>query len=73
MKEIIEYEKRNPVLSDVKVVSKPSLRIYKTSNTISEIEIRGRHKVILTTSQGVMSGYEARKKGIGGEVLFEIW
>jgi small subunit ribosomal protein S8 len=69
----IAYEKRNPVMYDVVIHSKPSLRVYKTSKTINEIERRGRHKVILTTSQGVMTGKEARKKGIGGEILFEIW
>lgn len=69
----IAYEKRNPVLSNVVVISKPSLRVYKTSRTIHEIEIRGRHKVIMSTSYGVMTGQDAKKKGIGGEILFEIW
>lgn len=69
----IAYEKRLPVLSDVVIISKPSLRVYKPSKNISDIERRGRHKVVLTTSQGVMTGPEARKKGIGGEILFEIW
>lgn len=70
---IISYEKRNPVLSDVTIISKPSLRVYKASKKISEIERRGKHKVIISTSQGVMTGEDARKKGIGGEILFEIW
>ncbi|MBI2621894.1 MAG: 30S ribosomal protein S8 [Candidatus Levybacteria bacterium] len=70
---VIAYEKRSPRLSDAVMVSKPSLRVYKTSKTISDIERRGKHKVILTTSQGVMTGKDARKKGIGGEILFEIW
>ena len=69
----IAYEKRNPVLTNVIVVSKPSLRVYKPSKAIRKIERRGKHKVILTTNQGVMSGNDARKKGIGGEILFEIW
>ncbi len=69
----ISYEKRVPVLSDIVVISKPSLRVYKPSKNISDIERRGRHKVVLTTSQGVMTGPQARKKGIGGEILFEIW
>lgn len=69
----IAYERRNPVLTNVIVVSKPSLRVYKASKTIADVERRGRHKVILSTSQGVMSGSDARKKGIGGEILFEIW
>jgi small subunit ribosomal protein S8 len=70
---IIAYEKRIPVITDVVIHSKPSLRVYKTSKTINDIERRGKHQVILTTSQGVMTGAEARKKGIGGEILFEIW
>jgi len=69
----IAYEKRNPVLSDAVIISKPSLRVYSPSKDISKIERRGKHKVILTTSQGVMTGMEARKKGLGGEILFEIW
>ena len=70
---VIKYEKRIPVLSNVIVVSKPSLRVYKPSKAIRKIERRGKHKVIITTNQGIMSGYDAQKKGIGGEILFEIW
>lgn len=70
---VIAYEKRRPVLSNVIVISKPSLRVYKTAKTIYEIEIKGRHKVVISTSQGVMTGQDAKKKGIGGEILFEIW
>lgn len=69
----IAYEKRNPVISDVIIVSKPSLRVYKPSKSIRDIEKRGKHKVIMTTSQGVMTGQDAKNKGIGGEILFEIW
>ena len=70
---VISYEKRTPVLSNVIVISKPSLRVYKPSKKINDIERRGRRKVVLSTSQGVMSGYDAKKKGLGGEILFEIW
>jgi small subunit ribosomal protein S8 len=70
---VISYEKRIPVLSDISVISKPSLRVYKPYKNIWDIERRGKHKVVLTTSQGVMTGIEARKKGLGGEILFEIW
>ncbi|MBI4097558.1 MAG: 30S ribosomal protein S8 [Candidatus Levybacteria bacterium] len=70
---VIAYEKRSPVFSDVKIVSKPSLRVYRPTKSIADVEKRGRHKVVLSTSQGIMSGYEAKKKGVGGEILFEIW
>lgn len=70
---VIKYEKRKPVLIDLKVVSRPSLRVYNAYKDVFKLERRGKHKVILSTSKGVMSGNEARKKGVGGEVLFEIW
>lgn len=70
---IIKYEKRNPVLNDISIVSKPSLRVYKTSKSIKDVEKKGKHKVVISTSQGIMSGKDAQKKGIGGEILFEIW
>ena len=69
----IAYEKRIPVFSNVRVISKPSLRVYKPVKNIKDVEIRGRHKVVMSTSQGIMTGKDARKKGIGGEILFEIW
>jgi small subunit ribosomal protein S8 len=69
----IKYENRIPVLTDVIVISKPSLRVYSTTKKIREIEIRGRRKVVISTSQGVMTTVEARKKGLGGEILFSIW
>ena len=69
----IKYEKRNPVLTDVLVVSKPSLRRYATAADIPEIQRRGRHTIILSTNKGIMTGQEALKKNMGGEVLFRIW
>jgi small subunit ribosomal protein S8 len=70
---VIKYEKRVPILIDVNIVSKPSLRVYTSVSDIRSIEIKGRHKVIISTSKGVMSGAQAKKNGLGGEVLFEIW
>ena len=67
LKVTIRYEKRSPVFSKVQVVSKPSLRIYKTAKSLADMERRGRHTILVSTS------IQARKKGVGGEVLFEIW
>lgn len=69
----IRYEKRMPIFTDVTIISKPSLRVYIPSKKVADVEKRGRKTVILSTSQGVMTGVEAKKKGIGGEVLFTIW
>jgi len=69
----IKYEKRNPVLTDVLVVSKPSLRKYATAKEIPGIQRKGRHTIILSTSKGIMTGKDAMRKNMGGEVLFRIW
>ena len=73
LKAVISYDNRIPVLNDVIIMSKPSLRIYSSSKKLSEIAKRGRRKVIVSTSKGVMTSFEAQKKGLGGEVLFSIW
>jgi small subunit ribosomal protein S8 len=62
-----------PVMTDVEVISKPSLRVYYPAKRILEIGKRGRRKVIVSTSQGVMTALTASKKGLGGEILFAIW
>lgn len=69
----IKYEKRIPNFTDVLVVSKPSLRKYATAKEIPGIQRRGRHTIILSTNKGIMTGREAVKKNMGGEVLFRIW
>lgn len=70
---IVKYEKRNPILTDVLVVSKPSLRKYASAAEIPGIQRRGHHTIILSTNKGIMTGREAIKKNMGGEVLFRIW
>ncbi len=69
----IKYEKRIPVFTDVLVVSKPSLRKYATVKEIPGIQRKGRHTIILSTNKGIMTGREALKKNMGGEILFRIW
>ena len=70
---VIRYENRIPVLTDVVIISKPSLRVYSPFKKILEIGKRGRRRVIVSTSQGVMTAMDANKKGLGGEILFAIW
>jgi small subunit ribosomal protein S8 len=63
---------RVPVISKIKRVSKPGLRIY--SNTRSLPNILGNLGIaIISTSQGLMTNIKARELGIGGEVLCYIW
>ncbi|OGH20077.1 MAG: 30S ribosomal protein S8 [Candidatus Levybacteria bacterium RIFCSPHIGHO2_02_FULL_37_13] len=70
---VIRYERRNPVLTDIAIIAKPSLHVYTKFSGIPEIQRRGKHTIIISTSKGIMSGKEAYKKGLGGEVLFKIW
>ena len=70
---VIRYESRIPVLTDVDIISKPSLRVYLPAKRILEIGKRGRKRVVVSTSQGVMTAMDANKKGLGGEILFAIW
>lgn len=70
---MIKYgEDQEPRVQGVKRVSKPSRRIYVGKDDIKPVK-QGYGLVILSTPEGVMTGSDAQKKGIGGEVLFEIW
>lgn len=69
----IAYEGRSPVLTDVSIESKPSLRVYSKKSAINKTGKRGLNTAILSTNKGVMTGKEAWKKGVGGELLFKVW
>lgn len=69
----IAYDRRIPRLYDTSIISKPSLKKYVNSKDIARIENKGKRTLIISTSQGVMTGKEAIKKNLGGEVLFAIW
>jgi small subunit ribosomal protein S8 len=68
----LRYENRRPVMNDVKLISKPSIRVYLDTNGLRTDKDRALTS-ILSTSHGVMTGKQALKKGIGGELLFKIW
>lgn len=68
----LRYQRRKPAITDVILVSKPSLRVYVGASEIAKKQGRS-STAILSTNAGVMSGKEAIKKGVGGELLFKIW
>ena len=69
----LKYGKNDEkVITGLKRISKPGLRVYVDKNEIPEV-LGGLGIAILSTSNGVMSDKEARKKGIGGEVLCYVW
>lgn len=65
-------ENRIPKVKGLKRLSKPSKRIYKKASDIRSVR-QGYGLLVLSTPKGVMSGYKAKKEGVGGEALFSIW
>lgn len=70
---VITYEKLMPRFTDVVILSKPSLRKYAKKTSQAELQGKGLGTIVVSTSQGVMTGKEAFQKGVGGELLFKIW
>ena len=69
----IKYtEDRRSVISGLKRVSKPGRRTYTNSNEVPKV-LGGMGTVIVSTSKGVMTGHQARKEGVGGEVVAYVW
>ena len=69
----LKYTPANqPVISKIERVSRPGCRVYVGSKEIPRI-LGGLGINILTTPKGVMTGTTARKEGVGGEILCQIW
>ena len=66
------YQGKKPRVQGVKLLSKPSRRVYLGARSIYSVR-RGMGRLIVSTSKGIMTGEEARKAGVGGEALFSIW
>lgn len=64
--------KREPIITGLDRVSKPGLRVYTGAGEIPRV-YGGLGIAIVSTPQGVMTGKEARKRGVGGEVLAYVW
>jgi small subunit ribosomal protein S8 len=64
--------KNEPVINGLKRISKPGLRIYVDKREIPRF-YGGRGLSIISTSQGLMTGQEAWRRGVGGELLCYVW
>jgi len=65
-------ENDEKVISGIKRISKPGLRVYVDNDEIPKV-LGGLGIAVLSTSSGVITGKEAREKGVGGEVLCYVW
>ena len=60
------------VIKGIKRISKPGLRVYARSNEIPKV-LNGLGIAIISTSEGMMTDRQARKKNVGGEVIAYVW
>ena len=65
-------EKKQRVITGLKRISKPGLRVYAKAEELPSV-LNGLGIAIISTSKGVMTDKEARKQSLGGEVLAYIW
>lgn len=69
----LKYDTANQsVIRDLKRISRPGCRVYQGRDEIRRVQ-GGLGIAILTTPKGVMTGRQARREGVGGELLAEVW
>lgn len=73
LKVFLKYgEKQIRILSGLKRISKPGRRVYAAKDEIPKV-LGGMGIAILSTSKGILTDKEAKKVGVGGEILCEVW
>jgi small subunit ribosomal protein S8 len=65
-------ENRGSVISGLRRVSKPGRRTYVASKDVPRV-LGGMGTAIVSTSSGLMTGHDARRSGVGGEIVAEVW
>jgi len=66
------YKNNRPAITRIVKISKPSRKVYCQRKKIPQV-LGGFGKMIVSTPQGMMTGQEARKRGIGGELICKLW
>lgn len=72
LKYVGDRRNRRSVITDLERVSRPGRRVYVGKKEIPWV-LSGMGITIVTTSQGVMTGQQARRQGLGGEVICKVW
>ncbi len=65
-------DKREPTITGIQRISKPGLRVFVQKRDTPRV-YGGLGIAIISTSQGLLTGGEARKRGLGGEVICHVW
>jgi len=68
----LKYEEGVPAITDIKVFSKPGMRLYVSYKNLKPV-LSGFGYSVLSTSKGIMTDREAKKAKMGGELLFSFW
>jgi len=68
----LKYDGKEPVLTGIQRISKPSMRVYSTKKDLPVV-MGGMGIAILSTPGGLMTNKEAKKVGVGGEVICYLW
>ena len=68
----LKYDEHGPAINGVKLISRPSRRMYIKADQIRPVR-SGYGIAVISTPKGIMSSKEARKQKLGGEILFEVW
>ena len=72
LKITLKYSKNGKVISGLKRISKPGLKVYAKSNELPRV-LNGLGTAIISTSKGIMTDKKARELNLGGEVIAFIW
>lgn len=68
----LKYNEKVPNLTDIKQISKTSLRVYSSSQRLKKV-LGGLGISIISTPKGVMSDRKAKKQNLGGEIICQVW
>ena len=66
------YQNKEPKITDIIMVSKPGKRVYVKRNELPRVR-QGMGMAIISTQAGIMTDQQARKKGLGGELICKLW
>lgn len=72
IKILLKYTNKKPVISGIKRISKPGLRVYKGKKLLPYV-LNGMGIAIISTPKGIMTDRQARKEGLGGEIVAYVW
>ena len=68
----LKYDGKDPTITEIRRVSKPSVKVYQKAKQLRSVNADLGIKIV-STSAGLMTGKEAKKKNLGGEVICEMW